>query len=235
MEFLKIFPTHLGFLVLFWMDKKWKREAECHPNWTVKRPIKYSVFLQLMALNRDLKKENSSRLWGSHLGYLWWHQIGVVWRSRAAIMHSRSLCRIRGEKLRQGRKKFSISTPFSEYKFSSTCFSLHKSEGIYLLRGVEFHFVTIKYPFFSRSEMEPLLRDRSNIRSSQIWETDIYLHGGTGFCTKKSEGQNGTKEMKKRRREKSQMVRFKNLMIKALRLDFTATTIEKIDWKNSAI
>ena len=58
---------------------------------------------------------------------------------------------------------------------------------------------------------------------------------GLGFVQKKSEGQNGTKEMKKGRREKSQMVRFKNLMIKALRLDFTATTIEKIVWKNSAI
>ena len=63
-----------------------------------------------------------------------------------------------GEKIRENEKKFSTHTPFSEYKFGPTCFP--STQGAFTFLGVEFHFVTIKWEsFFSRSEMEPLLRD----------------------------------------------------------------------------
>ena len=46
--------------------------------------------------------------------------------------------------------------------------------------------------------MEPLLGDRSNIRSSPRYEKLISIFMvGLGFVQKKSEGQNGTKEMEK--------------------------------------
>ena len=60
-QFLEIFLTQhtwvLGFLVLFWMDQSWM------PPKLNREKTNKILGLQLMALNRDLKKENS-RLWG---------------------------------------------------------------------------------------------------------------------------------------------------------------------------
>ena len=65
--------------------------------------------------------------------------------------------------------------------------------------GGRITFCDNQIPVFSRSEMEPLLRDRSNIRSSPRYEKLISIFMvGLGFVQKKkSEGQNGTKEMEK--------------------------------------
>ena len=106
------------------------------------------------------------------------------------------------------RKKF---YSFSEYKFSPYLF-FPQVPGHLPFEGGRITFCDNQIPVFSRSEMEPLLGDRSNIRSSPRYEKLISIFMvGLGFVQKKIRRSKWNKRNGKRGGEKkSQMVHFKN-------------------------
>ena len=126
---------------------------------------------------------------------MWWHS------SRAAIMHSSRSFLLRNKRGKtKTRKKF---YSFSEYKVSPYLF-FPQVPGHLPFEGGRITFCDNQIPVFSRSEMEPLLGDRSNIRSSPRYEKliSIFMVGHWVLYKKNPKVKMEQKKWKKGRRKK---------------------------------